>query len=93
MKSKRVKTLALKYLKKVNLMYLWIILTPVFLAALIFFSYLPKLQFQVLTLAAIIYLILALLHHLRDKSLTWEITIEYALIAILSLIILGDLLI
>lgn len=39
-----------------------------------------------LTLAA--YLIWALQHHHRDRSLTWEIMVEYLLIAALSVIIL-----
>lgn len=38
------------------------------------------------------YLIWALLHHRRDKSLTWPILIEYLLIALLVLILLTGIL-
>jgi hypothetical protein len=74
-------------------MYLVVAASPLFISLLIFFRYSPKLQFQILTLAALIYFIFALLHHNKDKTLTWEIIIEYALIAALALIILGGLLV
>lgn len=48
---------------------------------------------NILIIAIFFYLIWALWHHRRDKSLTWPILIEYLLIALLVLIlILGVLL-
>ena len=47
----------------------------------------PLLQFQLNIAAAIIYLIMAFLHHHFDKSLTLEIIIEYILIALVVIII------
>lgn len=43
---------------------------------------------QILIIATAFYLIWAIWHHRRDKSLTWSISIEYLLIAALGLILL-----
>lgn len=43
---------------------------------------------RILTIGVIIYLIWALMHHKRDKSLTLPIFLEYLLTAVLSLILL-----
>lgn len=74
---------------------MWIVVlsTPVFLYLLFIFRYYPSLQFQMLTLAAIIYIVLAVAHHLKKKNLTLGIVIEYVLIASLALIALQSLLI
>lgn len=71
-----------------SLLLILVFSTPVFLLALWYFRGHPSLQFQVLTIAALIYVILALLHHLKSKYLTLEILIEYILIAALALVIL-----
>jgi len=43
---------------------------------------------KILIIAVLIYLIWALIHHKRDKSLTFPVFIEYLLTALLSIIIL-----
>lgn len=43
---------------------------------------------KVLIVGILIYLIWALLHHKRDKSLTLAILLEYLLTALLSLVLL-----
>lgn len=43
---------------------------------------------RILISAIVIYLVWALLHHKRDKSLTWPLFIEYLLTATLALILL-----
>lgn len=43
---------------------------------------------RVLIMAVLVYLIWALIHHRRDKSLTLPIFIEYLLTAVLALILL-----
>lgn len=45
-------------------------------------------QLRVLIIAVLAYLIWALIHHYRDKSLTLSIFIEYLLTAALALILL-----
>lgn len=47
-----------------------------------------NLSFKLLAFAALLYLIFALLHHHRDKSLKFEIIIEYVLLAALAFIII-----
>lgn len=49
------------------------------------------LQFQVFLGAALTYFLVAIIHHLRDKSLTLEIIVEYILIAILALVVFQSL--
>lgn len=43
---------------------------------------------NILTIGILIYLIWALVHHRRDKSLTLSILVEYLLTALLSIILL-----
>lgn len=43
---------------------------------------------NILTIGILIYLIWALIHHRRDKSLTLGIYLEYVLTAVLALILL-----
>lgn len=71
-----------------SLMLILVFSSPIFLLAIYYFRDYPTLQFQTLTIAALLYVILALLHHLKAKYLTLEILIEYILIAALALIIL-----
>ncbi|OGE26982.1 hypothetical protein A3C32_02325 [Candidatus Daviesbacteria bacterium RIFCSPHIGHO2_02_FULL_41_14] len=73
---------------KFSVLLVLVFSTPVFLIALWYFRGNPVLQFQTLTVATLLYVILALLHHLKSKYLTLEILIEYILIATLALIIL-----
>ena len=73
-------------------MWLFILTVPAFMALLFFFRFSPVLQFETLILASLLYMSAALLHHWRDKTLTVEIILEYALIAVLALIIFGGLL-
>lgn len=47
---------------------------------------------KVLIIAVLAYLIWALWHHRKDKSLTWPILIEYLLMALLVLILLSGIL-
>lgn len=51
------------------------------------------LQFEVVVIAGLAYLSIALVHHHFNKSLTLELIIEYILIAILALVILQGLLV
>ena len=44
--------------------------------------------FQILTIGILVYLIWALVHHKRDKSLTLPILLEYVLTAVLVFILI-----
>lgn len=61
-------------------------ITPVLLGITIYSRNYLNLQFKVLIFAALIYLIFTTLYHLKDKTLTFEIIIEYMLIAALALV-------
>lgn len=43
---------------------------------------------NILAIGILIYLIWALIHHKRDKSLTFSVLLEYLLTALLSIILL-----
>lgn len=47
-----------------------------------------KTQINILIIAILAYLVWALVHHKKDKSLTLEVFIEYLLTAALSLVLL-----
>ncbi len=80
--------------KVVRLNFFWILmaLTPVFIGLIVFFRYNPLIEFQILSLASLCYLMSAILHHLKDKTLKLEVMVEYILIAGLVLIVLQSLL-
>lgn len=61
---------------------------PFLMLLVLGYKFSSKLIFLTLCLSAIIYLVTAILHHLKDKSLNLEIIIEYFLIAFLALVIL-----
>lgn len=80
------------FLSVLKVSWILTISAPIFVLLLFLFRFSPTLQFQILVGAATLYLSSATLHHLKDKSLTLEITIEYVLITALALIILQGLL-
>lgn len=83
-------------LKKITLIKpvkVWMLVTPIFLLLIFFSRNDHRTLFSVFVLSAAVYLFLAVLHHIQDKTLRLEIVIEYLLIAALGLIILYDLLI
>lgn len=83
--------LKLTKLQKLNLTWILVIFTPVFITFLFVYRFFPQTQFQILTAASFLYLSTAILHHYKDKTLTLEIAIEYVLIAALALIVLQGL--
>ena len=74
--------------KKINLIWLFIFLTPIFYFLILSNSYSKLTQFMVLDLAAVSFVTLAILQHFIDKNLKIEVVLEYVLIAALALIIL-----
>lgn len=77
-----------RLLKKADHMWVFLFSTPFFLVGLWMARYSPSVQIKLLIVAALFYLALALMHHQKDKTLTFEIVIEYILIAALALIVL-----
>lgn len=80
----------MKRLKNFHLSLSWVLVaaTPVFLALLYLNSASSYQQFKILALAAVTYLTAASWYHFKDKTLTFEIIIEYILIAALALVII-----
>ena len=74
---------------KYSIMNVMVILSPVFLLGIYYFRSMPYLQMQVISMAAITYLSLAVIHHLKDKSLHMDLILEYVLIAILILVLVN----
>ena len=68
--------------------FIFFILTFISLIFVIKFANAPRVQFQILTALAILYLSWAFFHHTLDKTLKLEIVIEYVLTALLAIIIL-----
>lgn len=78
-------------IKKLDLMWVFVISIPMFLIALFWFRFSPNIEFIIFFVATCFYLILALIHHFRQKTLILEIVIEYILIAILALVVIQSL--
>ena len=74
--------------QKFSVLSVMVCLTPIFMMGIYYFRHLPPMQLQLITVAAMSYLTLALIHHLHDKTLKMDLLIEYVLIAILVLVIL-----
>lgn len=77
----------------INLIYILGVAAPVLILLLFYFRFSKTAPFQILVVFTIMYLIMAAVYHIKDKTLTFEIMIEYILIAALSLIILQGLLV
>lgn len=73
--------------------FIFALTIPVFSIALFWFRFSPQIQFIIFSVATIIYLSFALIHHFREKTLILEIVIEYILIAILALVVVQSFLI
>lgn len=78
--------LRIESLEKIKPIQIVIVTAPLFILALFLFRHSSNIQFNFLMMAAVIYLGTAILHHRRDKTLTFEIIIEYVLIAALALL-------
>ncbi|MDD2822925.1 MAG: hypothetical protein PHQ59_02475 [Candidatus Daviesbacteria bacterium] len=81
----------LKFIKKIDLSWLFLITTPIFVIALFWFRFTPSVEFIIFFIATCFYLTLALIHHFYQKTLILEIVIEYILISVLALIIIQSL--
>lgn len=82
-----------KTLRKINLTWVLFFSVPLFLIIFLRYRHSPYLIFLLLTLATLIYLLVSLLHHLKDKTIRTEVILEYFLIALLALIIFQGLVI
>jgi hypothetical protein len=87
-----VKQISKEILYKMNLTWLFLISTPVFIFFLYLNRFSPEHIMIILFLATALYLFCVLIHHFRDKTLSLEIMIEYVLIAILALVVVQSLL-
>lgn len=74
-------------LLKLDLSLIIILSLPIFILIILVSKSFPKITFLMVSLAVLLYLVVAIFHHLKDKSLKLEIVIEYILIAALALII------
>lgn len=74
----------LRWMQVHNLAFLGVL---IFGAVLLLGQFSVKLNLQILIIALMLYLIGAFIHHHNDKSLTFEVMIEYILLATLVLII------
>lgn len=83
----------IKNLIKMDLGYLMLLTAPFFILFVYLFRYSTFLQFEVLSLAALVYLIIGIAHHYHKRTLSLEIIVEYVLISGLVLIILQGFLI
>lgn len=71
-----------------NLGWILVFILTIFALLVVIFRFSKQSVFLVLLLAACIYLTIATIHHIRDKTLKLEILLEYIFIAVLALIIL-----
>lgn len=80
-------------MKKVKLAHLnvgriLVFVLTIFALLVVIFRFSKQSVFLILLLAACTYLVIAIIHHIRDKTLKLEILLEYIFIAVLALIIL-----
>lgn len=78
----------MKRLLKLNLLHLYLPISLGLLILSIFLGKEFKVQLEIAVIALMIYVSFSLAHHYLDKTLTFETTLEYILIAVLVLIIL-----
>lgn len=78
-------------IRKLDLIWTFVFSVPFFIVALFIFRFASNIQFIIFFIATCFYLLVALVHHFRQKTLILEIVIEYILIAILALVIVQSL--
>ncbi len=74
-----------------SIMNIMVLLSPIFLLGIYYFRSLPYLQLEVIGVAVITYLSLAILHHLKDRSIHLDLILEYVFVAILILVLVTNL--
>lgn len=82
----------LHHLYNFNLGWVMVISLPIFGLSFFIFKFSSQIVFSILTLAALFYLYIATIHHIKDKTFRPEIMLEYILTATLALIIFYGLL-
>lgn len=80
----------MKKILRFNLLHLYLPVSLLLLVVSIFLGNMYRVQLEIAAIALITYVSFSLIHHFLDKSLTFETTIEYILIAALVLIILAS---
>ncbi len=78
-----------KTIKKHSFSLIYLPIALVFLVIMFYFKEDPKIQIQIVVASAVLYVAMALAHHKFDKSLTFEIIVEYILLALLVVILLS----
>ncbi len=78
-----------KFITKHSFNFVYLSLALIFLAVMFYFKDDSKIQIQIVVASAIVYVATALCTHHFDKSLTFEIIVEYILLALLVLVLLS----
>ncbi len=78
---------------KLNLTHLFLPIATLFIVLMFMFRDSTRVQMEIVAIGALIYVGIAFIHHHLDKTLTFEVIVEYILIAALTLIILQQFLI
>lgn len=76
-----------KIIKYDLLSHIFLVISLVLIGASYFFRNWSLYQYEIIFLAASIYLITSIIHHYFDKSLTLEVGLEYVLIALLTFLV------
>ena len=75
-------------IKNPKIFWAYYILIPLFIYLILQNKYLYSNVVKVMVLAAGLYLVMAVIYHLKFKSLTLEMVLEYLLIVVLAFIVL-----
>lgn len=81
---KNIKNIFFKF--NINSIVFIIVLALIALVGVLKLKDFPQIQFLIITLLIFFYLAWALLYHLKDRSLSLEVMLEYILTALLGLI-------
>lgn len=68
------------------------VISGAFIVYFVRFNDRPELLFKAVVIFASTYIVWGFIHHLRDKSLTLKIMLEYVLIALLAVVVASTLL-
>ena len=76
-----------KFLKNNLLSNIFLLVSIILIIASFFLRNINTYQFQIIFLTVTLYLVTSILHHYFDKSLTFEIGLEYILIGALAFLV------
>lgn len=72
----------IKRIKRIDFIIFFLPVAIGMISAMYYFRNYPLIKLQLVIAGVVLYIAIALLHHHKDKSLSWEVMVEYIMFAL-----------